>query len=188
MNANKPIIFVVSLFNSNKTNNIFLRPKLMLCWTPILVPYYMQKTKKYNHSIPLALHSIINWELTKRSNVWQFIRGNVIRCARNTRQAKYWIFMLIFMHILHNESVIYYQDRLSSADNSLHKISVHVKYGLRKKTFVQHFNRRNFRERNFREFREFWPFSRKFVSRKFSKWQFAKVYPVKLLFRNYSQT
>ena len=43
----------------------------------------------------------------------------------------------------------------------------------------KYFIRRNFRERNFREFREFWPFSRKFISRKFSKWQFAKVYPVK---------
>ena len=40
-------------------------------------------------------------------------------------------------------------------------------------------NRRNFCERNFREFREFWPFSRKFIPRKFSKWQFAKVYSVK---------
>ena len=47
-----------------------------------------------------------------------------------------------------------------------------------------YFNRRNFRERNFREFREFWPFSRKFVSRNFSKWQFAKVYPVKFVEKN----
>ena len=52
---------------------------------------------------------------------------------------------------------------------------------------ARYFNRRNFRERNIREFREFWPFSRKFVSRKFSKWQFAKVYPVKFFWNTNSR-
>ena len=33
---------------------------------------------------------------------------------------------------------------------------------------IGYFNRRNFRERNFRELREFWAFSRKFISRIFS--------------------
>ena len=48
------------------------------------------------------------------------------------------------------------------------------------KYYYIYFIRRNFRERNSREFRELCPFSRKFVLRKFSKWQFAKVYPVKV--------
>ena len=41
---------------------------------------------------------------------------------------------------------------------------------------LTYFNRRNFSERNFREFREFWPFSRKFVSRKFKKKKFIHWY------------
>ena len=52
---------------------------------------------------------------------------------------------------------------------------------------MKYFNRRNFRETNFREFREFWPFSRNFISRKFSKWQFAKVYPVKFFWNTNSR-
>ena len=43
--------------------------------------------------------------------------------------------------------------------------------------FRIYFNRRNFRERNFRDFRKFWANSRKFISRQTQNLLFVTVYP-----------
>jgi len=46
--------------------------------------------------------------------------------------------------------------------------------------FHFHFRLKGLSERNFREFREFWPYSRKFISRKIYNRSFAKVSPNKV--------
>ena len=55
----------------------------------------------------------------------------------------------------------------AKSDITLAEIESSSSVKINRSPSMSYFNRRNFRERNFHEFRQFWPFSRKFVSRKF---------------------